>query len=144
MQWTLDTGSLGADGCEAKDLRAHLEKELAHHASTTPEAAAREVQRQADRSLLHPDHPKALENQNKLTAACNKASDAVTKKLPRLQKQMQAGIDAACLLADAHGPTTRVTATVTGHLFPRHGSVTKRRIQVGVDEVAPVESDDEE
>jgi hypothetical protein len=128
MFWTIDTGVLGADGCEAKELRGVLEDSMKHHADTAPEAAAREIVKKAPK-----DADAALVRE--LGKQGDAAADAIREKLPKVQAQMKAGIDAAETIAAAMGG--RVTATVQGHHDPKHPGGIFQRVLVFVDRAAP-------
>jgi len=129
MHWTIDTGVLGAAGCDAKDLRKVLEAELKNHEKTAPETAAREV---ASRFPPGEKDPTKILEMSKTASA---ASDAVKAKLPKVQAQMNAGIDAAEGIAASMGG--QVTATVQGHLLSNHPGGIFQRIVVSVDRAAP-------
>lgn len=129
MRWTIDTGSLGAAGCDAKDLRGVLEGEMKHHADTAPEAAAREVVKKAPKDA-EPSLVRELGKQG------DAAAEIVKAKLPKVQAQMSAGIDAAVAIAELMGG--RVTASVTGHHDSAHAAGIFQRVVVAVDRAAPM------
>lgn len=133
MEWTLDTGALGAAGCDAKDLRTVLERDLLHHAETAPETAAREVMFRLNTELAKTDHKTSLA----LAELANKARDAVLAKLPSTQDQMRVAIEAACAIADHMGG--KVTCTISGHAISDHPAGVFKRMQVFVDRAAPME-----
>ncbi len=129
MHWTIDTGRLGAIGCEAKELRGVLEEALAHHGKTQPEAALSNVFATASSDERKPDNMMALSKR------AQDAADQVKAALPKIQEQMRAGIKSACDLAEHMGG--RVTATVTGHRLEEHPGGIFVRMSVHVDRAAP-------
>jgi hypothetical protein len=139
MEWTLDTGRLGAAGCDAKDLRDHLEDALEHHAKTAPEAAESDVMRSLNGELQRVDGTAFARHASEKAAEANAAKSVVLAKLPAVQKQMRACIDAACAIAESMGG--QVTATVKGHHYPEHPLGIFKRVQIGVERAMPTEDD---
>jgi len=131
MIWTIDTGLLGASGCDAKDLSKILEAALDHHAETMPSAAADMVMQR------YPVDPKDTKAQLALAQRANEAAEQCRQALPNIQVQMRDAITAAQLIADKMGG--RVTASVSGHVIPSHFAGIFRRVQVSVDRAAPRE-----
>ena len=132
MNWNIDTGSKGAAGCAPSDLKALLEGELAHYGKSQAEAAAANVMRATNAA--------DLQDPAKLSAAMAAASAAKSKflaKLPSIEAQAKAGIEAAVALASTL--SGNVTATVCGHYNPNHPSGVAERLSVQVDLAAFVE-----
>lgn len=135
MDWSVDTGVLGAAGCDAKELRGVLEAAAAHFEATAPQAAWNEIVNALSLEV-RTGNPQAL------AAALPEAEAAKARalaKLPKIKEQMAAGISAACALAEHMGG--KVTATVAGHHYPEHPCGIFKRMQVFVDRAAPTEED---
>jgi len=127
MEWTLDTGSLGAFGCTPSKLREMLEAELKHHANTAPETAARQV------FLRYPPETRIdPSKQPEIVAAMTAAREKVLAQLPDAQAQMRRAIDAACALAESF--ECNVTVTIQGHEDKNHVSGVGCRLSVNIDE----------
>ena len=133
MDWSIDTGALGARGCDVSELRGILEAAAAHFCATAPDGAENQVLLAMNTESKDP----AFMKQATHAAAVAKAQ--VIAKLPAIQKQIAAGIKAACDLADDMGG--QVTCTVAGHHYPEHSCGIFKRMQVFVDRAAPVEED---
>lgn len=138
MEWTIDTGELGNAGCDAKDLRRVLEDAMYHHAKTAPDAARSAVLRVAHEAFKV-DPGFTSQGSMSAMAAAEAARQDVIAKLPAVQEQMKAGIDAACSIADRMGG--RVTATVTGHRMASRSDGVYQRISALVDRAAPNDGD---
>lgn len=131
MKWTLDTGALGADGCDGKDLQKVLTDAMNQHATSTADAAEAAVYRGNAELMKDPNRAGEVA---KLAAV---ARTAITDKLPAVQEQMKAGMAAVQLLADQMGG--KVTCSIVGHHEPKNREGIFRRLQVSVDRAAPVE-----
>lgn len=136
MDWTLDTGVLGAVGCPPSELKKVLEDARAHHATTSAERA------HSDTFLTA--NPDDLKDSKKLGILSPKAEAAKAKakaKIDALKEQIDDAIDAACKLASRH--QGNVVCTIAGHSGKNHPSGVADRVTVSVDS-APHVADAEE
>lgn len=109
---------------------------MAHHAMTAPDAAHSAALRVAHEAFKQaPDSPAA----RAALAAADIQKQAVLSKLPAIQEQMRAGIDAACIIADQMGGM--VTATVTGHRLSSRADGVFQRISALVDRASRNDGD---
>jgi hypothetical protein len=131
MEWRIDTSVSGE--VKAANLRKTLEASRDHWLKTQAEAQGIAVQQAAMGNVGKPGE--AGGGTVNLGDVAAKAADAVNAhraKSATLAEQMQAGIDAACALADKIGGI--VTATIVGHDDERHPSRVARRVSVHVDQ----------
>jgi hypothetical protein len=129
MQWTLNTGKYGAQGVDAKDLRKVLEESMAHHAKTAPEGVEIEIMGRANTEKGQTKHVAEM------AKAATEARTKFEKKLPIIQEQMKAAIDAACDLGDAM--TGKVNCSITGHITGSRADKIFKRVSVNVDQAPP-------
>lgn len=109
MRWALNSSK----AVLASELRAHLDGEVAHHEKT--------LLRRFARNLLNNEEPTARGPQD-----------------DEVLRQMKAGINAACSLAECMGPpSTLFNVTLSGHIDLEHAHGVDERMVVSVDVAAP-------
>lgn len=127
MNWTIDTGRVGAEGVAPKDLKSFLTKEIDTFEALQGDQAYGQVMSRKNRDLMQNDH-KYMQDAH---TEASQRRDEVRAQIRDMRPQIEKCIAAADLVASGLGGN--VTVSLTGHQAEDHPSGAAERVTISVD-----------